>query len=401
MEILSSIWDIISALIVVSGGIFIAHRLSRHFDLRPKRAIAIYLWHTLLCLAYLWYASVNGADSIDFYERGKSGNIEFGAGTSGIIFLTAIIVRPLELPILGTFLVYNVFGVVGLMAFDGCLRKAVQYKSLYLRRLATLIVFLPSVSFWSSAIGKDSLSFMATGLALWASMALDRRWVLMTFAVAVMIFVRPHMGAMMLLAWTFAVLVNSHTHLFKRTIIGGLALVAAVVIIPFAIQYAGLAEGDGPAELMAYLDKRQSYNLDAGSSVDIASMSLPMQLTTYMFRPFILEANSIFLFAAAFDNLILLYLFMLGLWGILHGRKSKSVESRVFIWTYIILAWPILAMSTANLGIALRQKWMFAPMLIFLMISFIDLRKCKRRAVVRSLPVADSDDLISSSGRPT
>jgi hypothetical protein len=28
-------------------------------------------------------------------------------------------------------------------------------------------------------------------------------------------------------------------------------------------------------------------------------------------------------------------------------------------------------LTTANLGISVRQKWMFAPMLIFLFISFI------------------------------
>jgi len=31
----------------------------------------------------------------------------------------------------------------------------------------------------------------------------------------------------------------------------------------------------------------------------------------------------------------------------------------------------VLAMTTANLGIAIRQKWMFAPMLIFLLISLV------------------------------
>jgi hypothetical protein len=31
----------------------------------------------------------------------------------------------------------------------------------------------------------------------------------------------------------------------------------------------------------------------------------------------------------------------------------------------------LLSMTTANLGIAMRQKWMFTPILIFLLISII------------------------------
>lgn len=401
MEVFSSVWHVLSAFLVFCGGFLFVHQFSRLFDLKTQRGFIIYFWHTLLCLGYLWYATVSTADATAYYENGRYGNLDFGVGTAGINFLTAIIVRPLDLSILGVFLVYNLFGVVGLMAFDGSLKKAMQHKPRHLRRLATLIVFLPSVSFWSSAIGKDALSFMATGLALWAAMALDRRWLLMMFALSVMVFVRPHMGGMMLLAWTLAVLLNSHTSVFRKIVLGGVVLAATFMIVPFAIQYVGLTEGVSSAELMDYLDERGAQNLHGGSSVDIASMSLPMQLITYMFRPFILEANSIFLFAAALDNLILLYLFIRGVFGGLRGRKSQSGENRIFMWTYVMLAWPILAMSTANLGIAVRQKWMFAPMLILLMISMIDSKKIRNRAVVRSTLDAGSDDLIGSSGRPT
>jgi hypothetical protein len=45
------------------------------------------------------------------------------------------------------------------------------------------------------------------------------------------------------------------------------------------------------------------------------------------------------------------------------------------MWVYVFGSWLILAMTTANMGIALRQKWMFAPMLIFLLISVIGRRR--------------------------
>ncbi len=107
-------------------------------------------------------------------------------------------------------------------------------------------------------------------------------------------------------------------------------------------------------------------------------MILPMKIFTYLFRPLIFEVNSIFSLAAAIDNLIILYLMISG--GKILIKKNINVvgENRLFMWVYSILVLLILASTTANLGIALRQKWMFMPMLIFLFISAINLHKPSR-----------------------
>src|SRR5690606_24947738 len=77
----------------------------------------------------------------------------------------------------------------------------------------------------------------------------------------------------------------------------------------------------------------------------------------------------------------ILFLFIAG--GIKIAKRGKyTVESnRAFLWLYSLLTWVILAMTTANLGISVRQKWMFAPMLIFLFISLLG--KPRRQSRVR------------------
>ncbi len=102
------------------------------------------------------------------------------------------------------FLGFNIFGSIGLLAIDGALKQATLNKSKYVKLLATIIIFLPSVSFWSSAIGKDSVSFMAMSLALWASLQLNQRMRLMIFAILIMFIVRPHMAGIMIIALSFA-----------------------------------------------------------------------------------------------------------------------------------------------------------------------------------------------------
>lgn len=375
----SSPMQAVSAILVFLLGCGLALLLRKHFQATTRRALGVYFWHSLLSVVYLLYVTNFGGDAIGYYRMSFSPNLEFGMGTVGIWLMTSIFSQGLGLSFLGVFLVFQTFGFVGLLAFDASLRQVTVEKSKQIRQLATLIVFLPSVSFWSSAIGKDSLSFMAMGLALWAAMSLNRRVVIMVIAVLIMLFVRPHMAGMLVIGLAGSFVFQRRASIAQRIILGTAALLAAAVLVPLGLNYAGIGEDAGSDEIMTYIEGRQGYNLSGGSSVDIASMNLPMKLFTYMFRPLPFEANSIFSLLASVDNIILLFLFIVGMNAALRKPLPRHLvdHNRIFMWIYCFLAWAILAMTTANLGIAMRQKWMFAPMLIFLLISLIGKEKKK------------------------
>ncbi len=371
MEIYTSIWHLLSAILIFLFGSICVHSLARKFQVGQRRALVIYLWHTAFCMVYLWYAGEYGGDSHGYYLDALEEELEFSPGTVAVTYLTSVLVQWLGLSILGAFLFFNIIGSIGLLAFDASLRVATIHKTRFIKNLATLIVFLPSISFWSSAIGKDSLAFMSCSLTLWASLNIRQRWLLMIVAIILMLAVRPHIAAMIVAAWIAAILVTRSIAFSRKMAIGGLLVSIATLLVPFALNYAGISEISHLEDVTKYVDMRASYNREGGGAVDIAAMGLPMQLITYMFRPFIFEVNSIFSLAAAIDNLILLCVFVLGAIALIRGRTSGLGECRAFMWIYSLFAWIALAMTTANLGIALRQKWMFAPMIIFLLISLI------------------------------
>ena len=390
MHLVETPWDVVSAAATFLVGMLVIVLLGRRFQATVSRSLMLYIWHTLMCIMYLWFVITYGGDSLSYYERAAAQSFGIDVGTTGVLSLTAVFARGLNMSLLGTALAYNVFGAIGLLAFDACLRIATRNKSYKVRCLATLIVFLPSVSFWSSGIGKDALSFMAVGLALWACLDLRRRTVAMIIAVAVMLLVRPHMAAMMVLALIISVLLNARSSLPKRVMQGAVATAAAALILPFALNYAGIGENARVPDVADYIEQRQGYNMEGGGGVDIASMSLPVKLYTYMFRPMLYEARSVTALAASIDNLILVFLFAVGGWHLLFKRPSGQGENRIFMWTYAMLAWLVLALVTANLGIALRQKWMFTPMLIFLLISVIG-RPRRRNIVSVDVPLGSSN----------
>ena len=374
MEIVSTAWHVLIAFIVFLTGALIMSILAKRFHVSFLRSLVLYSWHSVFCLFYLWFTLRFGGDAIAYFMKASNGRVEWDFGTAGVDYFTALLVRGFDVSLLGTFLIFNIFGALGLLAIDGSLKAATRDAKPYVVKLATLIVFLPSLSFWSSAIGKDSLSFMATGLALWAALDLGRRGLLIGGAIVVMLMVWPHVAGIMVMGLALAIIFDSNVSTIKRLVYGLCAVGVASILVPFALQYAGVGDTVSVGDLNEYIDKRQTSNMEGGGAVDISSMSLPVQLFTYMFRPTFLEVNSIFSIAAALDNAILLYLFVVGGWALFKSRV-RTFGNRVFMWAYVLIAWIILAMVTANLGIALRQKWMFAPMLIFLLISVIGKKK--------------------------
>lgn len=374
---LEDLWDVTSIFLVFFLGFLIVIKISGFFNISSKRGIVLYFWHTAFCLTYFIYSQYFISDSTAYFNKALSGDFNFTLGTAAVEGLTGLLVQGLGFGMLSSFLFFNIFGSVGLLAFDGALKKATLEKSKYLKWLATLIVFLPSVSFWSSAIGKDSLSFLATSLALWAALHLNKRVWLMVLAIFIMLAVRPHIAGMMVIGLALSIMFDKKTSIVRRLSLGFLAVIGVAVMVPFALQYAGVSDPSSAEGIVEYVEKRQSYNMEGGGGVDISSMSLPMQLFTYMFRPLIFEVNSITALAAALDNLVLLYLFVVGGYALVMKKARKFTENRNFMWVYGGLAWVVLAMTSANLGIAVRQKWMFLPMFIFLLLALIGNNKRK------------------------
>ena len=368
MELFESAWHMVSATIVFSLGLLLVYPLCKYFLIGNKIGFFIYIYHTLFCIVYLSFVLNSGGDALGYYHSSQNSLPDFRPGTPAILYLVTV-VNIIDLSIVGVFLCFNIFGFIGLIAFYSALVTVTKHASQKLRYLTLATVLLPSVSFWSSGLGKDSISFMAMGLALYAALNLNKRIVLMMLAVAFMLFVRPHMAGMMVLAIIASIAFKKDIPLMSRLTIGIIGLVAGVVMIPFAFKYAGL-EVDA-SNLESYIETRQGYNQQGGGGVDISSMSLPMQMFTYMVRPLPFEAKSIPQLLAALDNMLILYLLFIGMKARLSVKNLQLTGNRVFMWWYVGISWVLLSMTTANLGIAVRQKWMFAPILIFLFISII------------------------------
>lgn len=372
----SNAWHILAMALVFFCGIAISVGIGKRIGSNASRSFGLYAYHTIWCLFYFWYAGMHGSDSFAYFHAGVLDEGEFWFGSRFVILLVELLNSLFGLSYLGVFLVFNIFGTVGYLLFDASLRFASIGSKKWVHFLALFIILLPSVSFWSSAISKDAISFMAVGCALWASIDLGRRQKLMLFAVFAMLMVRPHMAGLMLMALSVAMFFDPSASVIKRLCLTVLFVTAAFFIVPFALDYAGVKGGASIDSVSDFIDKRQSYS-KGDSAVDIANMSLIEKLFTYAFRPVIFEARTVFGLAASLDNMILLFLVLYGSFLAFKYRLDEAYGNNFFMLLYSLSAWLILSLTTANLGIALRQKWMFVPFIIYLAFSYINKRQTR------------------------
>jgi len=285
MEILPTAWSVFGCGLVFVAGAALALKLGRVFGAGQKKAILLYLWHTLFCIIYLMYVLQKGGDAIMYFNTSLNPEIGFAFGTVAVRALTSIFTQWVGLSILGVFLVFNIFGFVGLVALDGTLRSVTKNQNKWVRQVAALIVFMPSMSFWSAAIGKDAISFMAAGLAVWASQAMGRRFVVMAIAATLMLAVRPHIAAMLVAALGASMVFQRGVGIVPRLLIGAIAITSASMAIPLALEESNLGSSASAADVYEYIEGRQSYNMEGGGGVNISSMPLPLQIFTYLFPP--------------------------------------------------------------------------------------------------------------------
>src|SRR5690606_36096993 len=153
----------------------------------------------------------NAADSIAYYKQAVLGQYEFYPGSRFVVFLSSFFYQAFDTNYLNIFLIFNIFGLIGLLFFYKTL------KPLFLRlgRPWFLILFIPSMSFWSSSLGKDSIVFLGITLFLY-SVINNKLKTLFPISFFLIFMVRPHIALTILISYILYIVIVSKINLFIK-----------------------------------------------------------------------------------------------------------------------------------------------------------------------------------------
>jgi hypothetical protein len=328
------------------------------------------------------------ADAASYHEAGalfaptfRSLNFDVEAGkipgTGFVEVVTGVVYAITGASRLGGFFVYSWFGLIGQILCWRAFKMAVPGGDS--RRYALLILFLPSMLYWPSSIGKEGWMLLTIGLTAYgvARLLTGRSLGITLTAVGIagVTMVRPHIALVLLASLLAALLLKRPESGSTLAPVVRLVSIGAVLAITLAVvgqteSFFGVSSLNQESVQTTITDTEET-TAQGGSSFTPVSVNTPLDLpaasVTVLFRPLPFEADNIQTLVTSFEGLFLIALCVLS-WRRFAAipRLMRSVPYVAFAVVFVLLF--VYAFSSfSNFGILARQRTQVFPFLFVLL----------------------------------
>ena len=363
----------ITTLIILSFSIILIFNLGYFFRISYLKSIFIFIWHTIFCMAFIYYSQNNVSDALTYYTWATDFNYEFRFGAMAVVNFNELFIDYLKLNYINLNLVYNFIGCIGIFSLASLLNDIkTQSNKIYLFSL--LILFLPSLHFWTSGIGKDTIVISFTLLFFWSLQNFRKRFLFSFISLIIIFVVRDYIFYLILTS----IILSSISFLFVRNNKTTSIYIVFFIIIFFLFMSILQLFNFIPSfieEILEFIKARQSRLSSFDTSMDFSNKPYFYLLFSYLFRPFIFDINNLYSFIISLENLILLSLIIYLLPNLINYKISSEQYKHLIILLFFISSIIVMSIITVNYGISLRQKWMFLPIFLYQLIYFKSLSK--------------------------
>jgi len=339
--------------------------------------VFLFFYHVSFSFLFSWYLGQYGGDAIAYWElrveevdQPERWFSHWGTRSYFMQWLTYWPAYVLGLPLWSGNLMFSILSFYGFYLLYVLVRQQVDtQKHLWLQLSLWTVFLMPNLHFWSSSVGKQSISFLGIVLFLRGLHLIRPLWGFLVLGLALSYMVRPLQGfilmggCMGLLIFTPALSRNLKFILLPVAALlayGMLDFILYITHIPFL----------HPQKIMEFSASQMEFlsGYGAQSSVPMDTYSWPMRLWTLFFRPFIGEWESLWYVGASLENALSLLLILGAV--VLMGRAGwKTVP--LFVWGGILfglLLMGVYALTLNNLGIIMRMKSFY---MIFFHLLFV------------------------------
>jgi len=302
------------------------------------------------------------------------------AGTTFVSRVTALFYAPhTPSDMLGGFFLFATFAFFGQLLLYAAFRRAVP--GARLGWYAAGMLLLPSMIFWPSSIGKESLMITFIGLTAYAAARLlgeyRIRWaVVAALGMAGAAAIRIHIAALLAASITIAMVLGKVPKVraaqVRRLALVGVAVVGLVVAVTAASLRFGI-DLSVAGDVDPFIQELQRNTQQGGSAVQgeaIRSVAdVPAGVMRVVFRPLPNEAVSPQGWASALESTVLLILTVVLIpFMIRHVGRLRRYPYLLFSLVFVVGF--VMAFSTIfNLGILARQRTQMLPFLLALLVG--------------------------------
>jgi hypothetical protein len=366
-------------------------------------AVLPLLWLVLLlkfAASYVRYVVAfdvygGSSDSLGYHKAGRQiaeglwrGDLRIPlppVGTEAMEVATGVVYAVIGPTLLGGFLVFGWLALWGQWCCYRAFRIALPNGSC--RAYAVGVLFLPSLLYWPSSVGKESVMLLAIGLV---SLGVARVTTGTTGGAAPLVvglalagFIRPHVAVLLTAGLFVALLVRRPT---RRTItspiahVGGLLVGAGLVggLALAAARFLGVDEVT-VTSVQDTLESTAERTTTGGSQFTahpVTSVAdFPSAAVSVLFRPWPWEAHNALALLAGAESLLLLVLVAFA-WRRVLGVPRLVLQEPYVAYTVVYLVLFVIAFSTfGNFGLLVRERTQVLPFL--LAVAFMPRRRTR------------------------
>lgn len=335
-------------------------------------------------------------------------------GTPFMNFLVGLLFTVTPSTLLVGFATFSLLAFVGQYLFLQAFRLGVPDGDH--RRYAVLIMFVPTMFFWPSSLGKEAWLVFTLGIGCYGAARVLRR-ARFGYAVALlggagMFAVRPHMGALFALSLAGAFVLRFRDADVRQRAAGwivGLVVLgigAGVAVSNFGelLPQDETIEGTQTEQIFTETARRTTQG---GSGFDSRPVRTPIDFVhaafTVPFRPFPTEASSLQAQVASLEGIALLGLFVAAAGRLRRLPREMLRRPYVALATAYSVGFIIAFSNVGNFGILTRQRAQLFPLfLVLLALPAVRERVSKRGPAPVLTPVTiEQQQELSEPPRPS
>ena len=370
------------SILIISLNFFFFKKISKYLVIENNIANIIFYNHLMFAVIYFFndifslFDLTPGSDALSFYFNTelkiKDEEIRFIPGHNFLYFINYIL-RKIYFDFLSTNLLFSSLGSLSVLIFYGSVSKYLLSK--FDRYIIVIFILLPSYNFWTSGISKDVLIALALSLML---LAFTKNNLKIFFISLVLIFfVRTHISLLILMSYIFsfflifiiASYLNLKIYFFNYNLSKKYSIIIFIIFLFAAALIINYFFYENFINLNETIDHFQA--MYKGDNF-INSTFFPSRFFEYLLSPYFWEHNHIIYKMLSLENILITCILIFFIFNSFVNFKKKFQFKKLDLKFAIMLSFILIAIFqitlTSNAGIALRQKWVFLPGLIFLLV---------------------------------
>jgi hypothetical protein len=347
----------------------------------PQRIVLFFvafLLHTSTAVVYYFYAQTTSADTVlYYYDPYEMFRVPMRAGTLFLVHFVQTMRQTFGGTYFDYFMIFHAIGFWGVVFLMRAVEEIYLELEVEQPRMSFIVMFLPGIYFWTSAIGKDAPLFLGCSLAVWAAMHLRRRFVAFALAVLIMTAIRPHIALGALVALAVAAFFDRRAKGYVKLLLLAFALGASVYVAGTLQNYLNV-DVSSASSVSEFFSRQAEVTQRVAGTTNIEAASFPVKLFSLLFRPFFVDAQGLFGLIASFENIFILTMIATLLWRFRETfRLAREIFFLRFALIFAVVLTILLTLIYYNVGLGLRQKMMIMPGLITFYAALLGVRRMR------------------------